>query len=287
MTGLPMGDQPFDDVAKAQPDDDRFWSVTTIIGALDKPALVYWSAEQTALAAVAVAGSLEARIAEEGEEAVVKFLRDARFRRPKGQRTAAELGTDVHAACEEYAITGVRPVVDDEVAPFMDRFDEWCQRFQPEYQAAEVTVYSDKGYAGTCDGFLTIDGQRLIFDYKTSRKSYDTKGAPTKPYPEQVALQLAAYRYADFAAVWRPRRNEVFRRRYYLLGPEERTQAVPVPEVDGGLVIHITPDHCDAYPIDVGEDVYRSFLFVLESARWLFETSKGVMGKPLIAPIAE
>jgi hypothetical protein len=282
-----MGDQPFDDVAKAQPDDDRFWSVTTIIGALDKPALVYWSAEQTALAAVAVAGSLEARIAEEGEEAVVKFLRDARFRRPKGQRTAAELGTDVHAACEEYAITGVRPVVDDEVAPFMDRFDEWCQRFQPEYQAAEVTVYSDKGYAGTCDGFLTIDGQRLIFDYKTSRKSYDTKGAPTKPYPEQVALQLAAYRYADFAAVWRPRRNEVFRRRYYLLGPEERTQAVPVPEVDGGLVIHITPDHCDAYPIDVGEDVYRSFLFVLESARWLFETSKGVMGKPLIAPIAE
>jgi len=41
---------------------------------------------------------------------------------------------------------------------------------------------------------MTIDGVRYIADYKS------TAGNPTKPYPEQAALQLAAYRWAKFAA---------------------------------------------------------------------------------------
>ncbi|MFA5636851.1 MAG: hypothetical protein WC977_13220, partial [Anaerovoracaceae bacterium] len=36
------------EVAKANPDDIEYWSVTTIIGALAKDALLYWSAEQAA-----------------------------------------------------------------------------------------------------------------------------------------------------------------------------------------------------------------------------------------------
>jgi hypothetical protein len=61
-------------------------------------------------------------------------------------------------------------------------------------------------------------------------------------------LQLAAYRHAEFAAVWRARRFEQYSRRYYLLNPEERAMALPMPKTDGGLVIHITPEHCDVYP---------------------------------------
>ena len=41
------------------------YSVTTIIGALDKPALLYWAAEETAKAAVTVAKSLPTRIEED------------------------------------------------------------------------------------------------------------------------------------------------------------------------------------------------------------------------------
>ena len=41
-----------EDVKKAADDDQRFWSVTTIIGTLDKPALVYWAADMTARAAI-------------------------------------------------------------------------------------------------------------------------------------------------------------------------------------------------------------------------------------------
>lgn len=276
---------PAIDGAKPADDDQRMWSVTTLIGALDKQALLYWSAEQAAKAAVASARTLPARIDEEGEEAVVKWLRDARFRRPKGERSAAELGTAVHEACEQFALTGTRPEVDDEVTPFLDQFDAWCQRFQPVYEAAEMTVYSPSyGYAGTCDAFLTVDGTRFVVDYKTSKKSTDTRGKATSPYPEQVALQLAAYRHAEFAAAWAPRRMEQFRRRYYLLGPAEREMSVPVPEVDTGLVIHITPEHCEAWPMECGPDVFEAFLFVTEAARWLFQTSKTVMGLPLQPP---
>jgi hypothetical protein len=270
------------DVPKPDADDIEFVSVTTIIGALDKPALLYWAAEQTASAAISAAKSLLARVQEDGEEAVIKWLRDARFRRPKGERSAAELGTEVHAACEEYALTGIRPVTDDEVRPFLDRFDEWLQKWQPVYEAVETTVYSPTyGYAGTLDAMAQIDGQRVIVDYKTSRKSVDSQGKPTKPYPE-VALQLAAYRFAEVAATWRPRRYEKFRRRYYLLGAEERVVSVPVPEVDGAIAIHISPEHCDAYPIRCDEPVFDAFLYVLEAFRWTNDLAKTVVGSPLV-----
>jgi hypothetical protein len=280
-TTIDVGPAP-EDVKKPGDDDQRMWSVTTLIGCLDKPALIYWAAEETAKAAVQSLRSVHAMVDEQGADAAVEWLKGARFRRTKGQRTAVELGTAVHAACEQYVITGERPDVDAEVAPFLDRFDAWCDEFQPEYQAAEVTVFSPTyGYAGTCDAFLTVGGVRAIVDYKSTRKSVDAKGNPTSPYPE-VSLQLAGYRYADIAAVWRPRRFEKFRRRYYLLSPEERALAVPVPEVDTGLVIHLTPEHCHAYPVKCDEEVFESFLAVIDAARWSFEISKDVIGQPLV-----
>ena len=302
-TKAPLLGLPADDGAAEQDDDLRLWSVTTLIGCLDKPALLYWAAEQTALAAVAIADSLPKRIEEDGPEEVTKWLRDARFRRPKGRLSNASLGTCAHAACEEYALTGTRPD-DDRLAAIvkaeggarfdgvaaevavlnqmLDRFDEWLQRFQPAYQATEVTVYHpDYGYAGTCDGFLTIDGSPYIIDYKTSREGFDGRGNAKTPYPE-AALQLAAYRYATHAAVWRPRRIEKFRRRYYLLSDAERDQAVPVPEVDGGLVIHLTPDHCEAFATRCDGRVFDAFLYVVEASRWVNGLSKEVIGMPIV-----
>jgi hypothetical protein len=278
-----LGQAPLDK-QKAQDDDLRCWSVTTIIGALDKPALVYWAATETAKAAVEDLEQVQA-LAKKNPDDAVEWLSKARFRTGKNVRTAAELGTAVHEACEQYALTGIKPDVDDEVQPFLNQFDQWAQTFQPSYQATEVAVYSPTyGYAGTCDAFLTLDGVPLICDYKTTRKSVDGKGKPTTPYPE-VALQLAAYRYADLAAVWRPRRMEHYRRRYYLLSPAEQAAAVPVPEVEGGVCIHITPGHCEAYPIVCDEDVFERYLHVTEAARWQFELSKTVIGEPLQPPV--
>lgn len=280
------------DAADPADGDLQLWSVTTILGAVDKPALLYWSAEQTALAAVHSESTWRGMLADDdpgcehtdaADCAAVKWLRDARFRRPKGLRSATQLGADVHDACEQYVLTGIRPEVDPEVAPFLDRFDEWLQRFGPSYQATEVAVYHpDHSYAGTADGFLTLAGVRYIFEIKSSRKHVDARGKPTTPYPEQVGLQLAAYRHARYAAVWRPRRMEKFRRRYYLLGPDEQMMAQPVPEVDTGLVVHITPQGCDAYPIVCDEPVFEAYLAVQDTARWLWQDSRNVMGDPLV-----
>lgn len=276
-----LGQAPVDQ-KKADPEDLQLWSVTTIIGALDKPALIYWSAEQTAVAAVHERDAWEG-IARRDPDDAVEWLKGARFRRPPGQRTAAELGTAVHDACESYALSGIRPDVDEEVRPFLEQFDGWLQRFSPSYEATEVCVYHPGyGYAGQLDAILTIDGVRFLVDYKSSRRSFNNRGKATGPYPEQVGLQLAAYRHAEMAAVWRPRRFEKFRRRYYLLSEAERARGVPLPEVDTGLVLHITPEHAHAYPIRCDAPVFEAFLHTLECHRWVQADSKLVLGDPLM-----
>lgn len=271
------------DVNRAAPDDQRLWSVTTIIGVLDKPALVYWAANETAEAAVED-HAIWIPMARKSRPEAKKWLTGARFRPKDGQLlTAADLGTEVHRCLEQVVLTGFWP--DDmhgEARPFCDQLDRWLNQFQPEWSASELTVFSPTyGYAGTCDGILTVDGVRCIVDLKTSRKARDAKGNPTTPYPEQVALQLAAYRHAELAAVWRARRHEVQRRRYYLLSEDEKAAAVPVPGVDTGLVLHVTPEHASAWPIDCGTDVHEAFLHTLECARWVQQTSQWVMGDPL------
>jgi hypothetical protein len=286
--------------------DLRLWSVTTIIGVLDKPALMYWAAEQTAKAAIASEATWRAMAADQGTDEAVKWLRDARFRPARDDISERSLGTVVHACCEILGLTGARPGTGDveqlirrerpklagyavrriavEVSRFVDQFERWLEEFSPSFVATEVTVYHPEfGYAGTADGFLTVDGVRFIVDYKTSRRWVDHQGRPTGPYPES-ALQVAAYRWAQWAAVWRPRMAEVFRRRYYLLGETEQTLAQPVPAVDGGLVIHITPEHCRAHPVRCDQAVFDAFLYVLEAARWSFEMAPTVIGDPLVAP---
>lgn len=280
---LPRIGESVDD-ATPQPDDDRLWSVTTLIGCLDKAALPQWSAIETAKAAVDDVKVWQSRLANEGRDSAIDYLKNARFRSAKGQRSAKDLGTVVHKACEDYALTGVRPDVDPEIRPFLVQFDKFLQEFQPTYLAVETTIYSPTfGYAGTCDAFVSIGGQRLIMDYKTSRDTFDGRGNHKSPYSE-VALQLAGYRFAEMAAVWRARRFEHFRRRYYLLSVTERDLAVPVPEVDGGVALQLTPDYYALHPVRCDEAVHEAFLYVLEAARWHYETSKDVIGHPMTPP---
>jgi hypothetical protein len=295
-----LGQAPVELTSPAD-DDLRLWSVTTIIDILDKKGLLYWAAAQAAEAAIDNLATWQAMLKDQGREETVKWLRNAFNRRPKYQLGAADLGTCAHSVCENYALSGTKPDedfireavwrkggefvdLDSETAvvtKMLDRFDDWLQQFTPSYQATEVCVYSPTyGYAGQCDAFLTIDGVRFITDYKSSREPFDARGKPKGPYPE-VALQLSAYRNAELAAVWRPRRFEQQSRRYYALSPTEQELAVPVPEVDTGLVIYLTPEACHARPVRCGEEVHQYFLFCLEMARWVNEASKTVLGEPL------
>lgn len=289
MTTIPMAADVEIDVSPAD-DDDRLWSVTTILKSFgDSEGLIQWTAAETAKAAVTSLPTITA-MAEDDPVAAVDWLKQARFRPAKGARSATKMGQDVHACCEMYVVTGKRPelgtplpngTLDAEVEPYIDSFELWLDRFQPEYIAAEVTVYNERyGYAGTADGYAKVQGTPVIIDYKSAKESFDARGKRKRPWTD-VAMQVAAYRHAPKAAVWRARRFESYGRRYYLLNAEERELAVPTPEVEGGLVIHLTPQHCDVYPVDCGEEVFDAFLYAVEGARWTSVTSKRVFGEPL------
>jgi hypothetical protein len=280
-------DLPHEETLVEQPaeDDERLWSVTTIINeSSSNRGLIEWAAGETAQAAVNGLKTLQAIIEDEGTDAAVQWLIGARERPRRGERTAKQLGSEIHQACETYALTGQRPVVDDEIAPFLDQFDRWCQAHQPVYEAAEMTVYSPTyGYAGTLDAILKVDGTTVITDYKSSKKDRDSKGKLRQPWND-VALQLSAYRYADFAGPWRTRRYSYYRRRYYLLGGDERADAVPIPAVDGGLCLYLTPQRCEAYPVRCDEPIFEAFLYAIERARWSLETARTVLGPAIPAP---
>jgi hypothetical protein len=303
--------RPVTDVPKPHPDDQQFISVTTIIGVLNKEGLKYWAAEQAAEAAIDSQKTWQAMLEEHGRPVAVKWIRDAFTpkRLPRYKLASTALGTVTHKVCEEYALTGKKPDrdfaadliratgrdqpdldIDAEttvVGQMLNQFDTWLQRFTPTAEAAEMTVYSPTfGYAGTLDAILTIDGTRFITDYKTSREPFDSYGKPRAPYPEQVAVQLAAYRWAELAVI-APRRTEIKFRRYYLLNQTEQDNAVVIAAnptfqaIDTGLCIHITPEHCMAYPVRCDTDVHTSFLYLLEAFRWVDDLSKTVMGAPL------
>ena len=283
MTDGILRSEPID-VPKAERDDDRYYSVTTILKVLHAEGLERWKMRKVADAAIAARNSLATRVDEDGMDETVKWLTGAPYRSPKDARSAADKGTAFHAAAEELALTGRMPEVADDIKPFVIQFDRWLQKAQPEFLACEMTVYSPTyGYAGTADGIFKLQGATLGFDWKTHEHDRTANGNLVKPYGEN-ALQLAAYFNADFAATWRARRTNIYQRRYYLLGQTERDMAVPVPPVDGCVVVNITGERCEAYPAIADESVFQQFLFILEAARWAFDMSRDVIGEPLVFP---
>lgn len=271
----------------AVPSERRLVSVTTIISALDKPALPAWAAKATARAAVENAGDLSRRVAQEGESSVVDWLAGARFRPAPGRRTAADLGTAFHAAAERFALTGERPsgeVDGADVESLFGPFESWWSTFKPRVVATELTVFNEtQGYAGTCDLIAEVAGRRYLIDYKVRSASFDRRGDPVRPYPE-VALQLSAYRHAEFCVEGEPRRSERGRRRQYLLGQPERQMAAPMPAVEAGVAIVVTPDHCTAYEVECGPAVFEAFRHLVAVSQWATEGSRRVIGRAFIAP---
>lgn len=272
----------------AEPDDVALTSVTSILRSVNGggDGLVWWARYGTAFIAV----DRQEAWAQQTPPEAVKWLAQAHQREADTNR---DTGSLVHAAIEQWTLTGSRPALVDLPRPehadveraevYLDRFGSWLDLAQPDYQAAELVVYSpSRGYAGTADAFANVGGVPLLIDYKTHYEGYDRQGRPRRPYAEQVALQLVAYQRAEWAAVFRARRVEqTFSPRHYLLSAAERAHAMPVPEVDAGLCVYITPDHCLAYPIILDDRAWHAFLHAIDVYRWVALDSKAVMGPPL------
>jgi hypothetical protein len=195
---------------------------------------------------------------------------------------AAMRGSEVHRAAESYAL-GIVPEIADEHQGYVDQYRRVLEDFRPEFLMAEAPVYNlTMSYAGTLDGIAVIDGKTVVVDIKTTAHGPDS-GKSRPPFPE-VALQLTLYRHAEKVGLLADRR-EVYYRRYYEFNPESHTE--PMPEVEGGVCIVVSPEDYMVVPVDTSERVWLACRHMLQVARFQNETAKTVFGPPIAAPTKE
>lgn len=243
--------------------------VTGVIDNLPKPFLQYWRGKVVAEFAANNVGALAQMLLDansaadhdKARKAAVDWLKNAPSR-DTGQ--AADTGTAVHALCEQLARGEELGFVHPDFKPYVDAFDRFLQKYQPEFEYIEDAIWSETyGYAGTFDAIAVIDGERLILDTKTTRSGVH---AP-------VSLQMTAYSKADYIIT----ADDSPRKLTDTSDPE--LVKTPMPKIDGGAVIHLRPDSSAIVPVDIQDpDIWETFLHLLTIRRWEQETSKRVLG---------
>lgn len=235
---------------------ENYWSVTTILQAVPKPALINWAKKFTAEYAVDNFDKLGALVEPDADgtvdrQAAVDWLKGAAYR---DRDRKADIGSQIHAATEAYVLGKPFPAWPKTIAPQMRAFERFLADYEPEFQMTEASVYNKtERYAGTLDGIVAIDGRVLVGDTKSGKAIY----------PE-VALQLAAYRFAEF------------------VGAPDGSEN-PMPETDGAFALHLPAQggSYDVVDVKADEEVFRYFLYFRESFRWMEQASKTVLLGPL------
>lgn len=233
---------------------ETFTSVTTILRSVPKPALVYWSARQTALKAVELTrtGALPKAIAAGESDEMVNVLRGACW---EHRDDAADTGTAVHKAIERAILhtdqEGFTPQMADAARPRFEAFRAFEARYWPAWEASEATVYNrTHGYAGTFDALATIGGRRFLIDIKTGKDIY----------PE-TALQLAAYSRGEFIGLAGA-------------GAGFGAQEHEVPRIDAAAVLLLRPRSWRFEEVAITDEVFDAFLTVMAMHGWMTDLSK-------------
>lgn len=180
----------------------RMPGVTSVIGILDKPALLPWAARIQQEADIEVAWHIlrESQGSDSPWLTDDRLLFEERFRELAGAKKehqkhlkeASELGGDLHKLIETWCLQrmGVprpEPVINNEQAYYVYAgFEQWAKSVDLYPLAIEAPVYSLKHcYAGTLDCLALVNGDLTLIDWKTSPRIY----------PE-MRLQNVAYRQA-------------------------------------------------------------------------------------------
>lgn len=160
-------------------DGKRLTGVTTIIGVLDKPALVSWSAN-TAVDHIEQNFPTAEQIIK-GEVMLADLFTEARKAWCKKRDKAGDVGTIIHNAIEDYVKAKIagEPVpkrdLTEEQEKMFGKFLEWEQEHNVKFLLSEQKLYSEKHwYAGTVDLVVEIGGKKYIADIKTAKDIYTT-----------------------------------------------------------------------------------------------------------------
>lgn len=188
---------------------------------------------------------------------------DAQFAEATGR------GTEGHAFFESLVLGyDPDPLFHEKAADYLPAIRSLVADLGLGLGFVEVVVFGD-GWAGTCDGFLTVDalGGTYVVDLKT-RGPDSAHGC----YEEEVA-QLGAYASASYMIV--ADGDTAVRRR--------------LPTIDGGLVLSVRPDGYEVYPVDLTEATaaWEAMHDSAERLRAFGQWARKAKGKPLdITPAA-
>lgn len=220
-------------------------SVTTIIGVLDKPALVPWAAKMAA----EYADKQWTLLSELSSVERIELIKGAHKRR---SGSAADLGTAVHDAVDAWCTDRPMPKWADGVAEFMDQFVKFLEARQPAFLKNEVTVWNRTvGYAGTFDWLAAINNRVTLGDTKTGKGVYG-----------EVALQLTALARAEF-----------------ILHPDGTEE--PMPAIDLTGVLHLRPRSWALIPVQCCDNTWEAFKAAACLKRWTTDTKPHVLGARL------
>ena len=161
-------------------DGVRHVRVTTSLNVINKPALVPWAIKTTtekfrSVMEASVNTTIDPVWIEEALQAAKDYPDEV-------SEAAADKGSEIHTAIEEFVDRGVWPA-DGLIKQCVLAYHEWSRSNPMEPVASEFTVWSPtEYYAGTIDEVCLLpNGHYGVIDFKTG-------GA----YPE-AALQVAAY----------------------------------------------------------------------------------------------
>lgn len=200
------------DAAGSQPrytiDGKRATGVTTILGAINKPALVDWAAKMA---------YQDCQENNYSHEEISRIIKEKDYAHKKRSGAAMDIGTLAHADVEAYIRYKMGETsefsINPETAHIVQPFIDWAEgrvelkakshkyardsiEIVPsniKFLLAEQSVFSPKYfYAGTFDFLCEIDGKKYICDFKTS----------TGIYGREYFYQTAAYRNAIGELGW-------------------------------------------------------------------------------------
>lgn len=159
-------------------DGKRLTGVTTIIGILDKPALIGWASNQ---AVEYITGKAKYNRKENIYKITKAELENGRKAWCIKRDKAGDIGTEVHNLIELYVkaqINGNRFEAnhkDERVIKMFEKFKEWAEEENIKFLLSEQKLYSRKHwFAGTVDLVFEKDGKKYIGDIKTARDIYKT-----------------------------------------------------------------------------------------------------------------
>lgn len=174
-------------------DGKRMTGVTTVLGVINKPALVGWAANM-AVDYIKEKGTRFDNPIEQGEQDPIDgaywqvyegHLEQARKAHIRTRDNRASEGSDIHSLVEGWIKERIGGYVTDTDYSAIERFTRWAEANKVQFLESEKVMYHPEWFVGgTADFVCLIDGKKYVGDIKTQKKIWDRV-----PF-----FQMAAYR---------------------------------------------------------------------------------------------